>query len=946
MPIRINWLFALSLALFVAPRGFAADVPAQPSTPPHAKPTAAEIAAKLPPAATRSVDFAKDIKPLLEASCIQCHAKGKAKGGLSLETRDLTLKGGGTGPAIVIGKSGDSLMVHLVAAVDPENVMPKKGTKWTPEHVGLLRAWIDQGAAWDPSITFAKPPPMNLLPRPVPLPQGTEAHPVDRWMSAYFQSKGITPASVIDDRVFARRAYLDVLGLLPTSKQLDEFVKDPAADKRAKLVRQLLGDNANYADHWLTFWNDLLRNDYKGTGYIDGGRKQITGWLYSSLLTNKPYNQFVAELVNPAPGAEGFTKGIIWRGNVNAAMSPSMQAAQSISQVFLGVNLKCASCHDSFVSDWTLEDAYGLAAVYSDTPLELVHCDKPTGQIAKPKFLYPQLGTIDPTLPKAERLRRFAEIMVSPQNGRLSRTIVNRLWAKTLGRGLVEPLDDLEKAAWYPDLLDWLGEDLAANGYNVKHTLEVILTSRAYQLPSVEAPKPDDKTPYVFKGPLIRRMTAEEFSDAISALSGQWAEFPSSKDFDFSGGGAQLYGARLPAWIWTDEPLDAGVRRGGWQVVKQKIDEAQRQVAATQAAVASGAANAGDAAAKAKAASEEAAKLIAEAQGVLESPERAAQIAAAPEKMSAAAAGIVRHNVVFRKKFTINNDPSEGFAALAASQRADLRVNNQHVNPILTPDGSNNRAHVYDLRPYLQKGENVIVVYVESHTEKPRDASTPQLAQHLNGRSGMAFYARYREGAGGNLVEFTSDPSWHVRRAPEVDPNDPKLDDKLWLTARGLGASPIDEGPALDAIGRATPENPGLDIGTKLPGAIAVTARAGKIRSGLLISDPLQLAMARPNREVIVPVRSDVPSTIQGLEFTNGATLDEKLKNAAKKLAPEATKNPAAWVESVYTQSLARKPTDQEKQVAMELLGNPVKPEGVSDFLWAVTMLPEFQLIN
>jgi hypothetical protein len=855
------------------------------------------------------------------------------------------MKGGEAGPALVAGKSAESMMVHLVAAVDPENVMPMKGTKWTPEQVGLLRAWIDQGAAWDASITFAKPAPLNMTPRPVPLPTGTEAHPIDRWMTSYFQSKNVTPPSVVDDQTFARRAYLDTVGLLPTADQLNAFVADTATDKRAKLAKQLLSDNANYADHWLTFWNDLLRNDYKGTGYIDGGRKQVTQWLYTALLTNKPYNQFASELVSGAPGAEGFTKGIVWRGNVNASMSPAMQAAQSVSQVFLGVNLKCASCHDSFVSDWTLEDAYSLAAVYSDTPLEMVHCDKPTGKMARPKFLYPQIGEIDPNLPKADRLKRFAELMTSPTNGRLPRTIVNRLWARMVGRGLVEPLDEMENAAWHPDLLDWLAEDLVANKYDLKRTIELIVTSRAYQMPAVEAPKADeDRAKYVFAGPITRRMTAEQFADAVSGLSGTWADFPTSREVDFSGGGAQVYGAKMPGWVWTDEPLDAGVRRGGWQVVRAKMDEAQRLAAETQALVAQNAPNAADVAARAKAAADQAAALMAEAQAILQSPERAAQLAAAPEKLGPAAAGIVRHKVVFRKKFTIAGEPGEAFAALAASQPSSLTVNGTLINNFIIPADNANRIGVADLRPLLKKGENVITVQVDSHTENPGHGGRPQLAQHLNGRSGMAVYVRYRDG--GNLTELVSDPGWRVRRAPEGDVNALAFDDNTWLTARGIGGSPIDEGPVLDASGKPPADNPGLDLGPRIPIAIAHAARAGKIRSGLLASDPLQLAMARPNREVIVPVRDDTPSTIQALEFTNGATVDEKLKGASKRLQPQAAKDPAAWVDSVYAQSFARKPTDAEKKLAVEMLGNPVTADGVADFLWAVTMLPEFQLIN
>src|SRR4029450_13613691 len=134
-------------------------------------------------------------------------------------------------------------------------------------------------------------------------------------------------------------------------------------------------------------------NDYRGTGYIDGGREQITRWLYAALRDNKPYDQFVRELVNPsASGPRGFTKGIVWRGAVNASQTPPMQAGKSISQGFLGVNLKCPSCHDSFIDDWQLADAYGMAGIFADEKLELVLCDKPLGKDVPVKFLFPELG--------------------------------------------------------------------------------------------------------------------------------------------------------------------------------------------------------------------------------------------------------------------------------------------------------------------------------------------------------------------------------------------------------------------------------------------------------------------------------------------------------------------------------------------------------------------------
>ena len=934
--------------------GAAAASPALPPDHPPIVPGAAqkkgtaliitpELQGKLPTAASRPVEFVKDIKPLFDASCVQCHAKGKTKGGFSLETRDALLKGGDSGPAVVPGKSAESRLVHLVAALDPDNVMPVKGTKWTSDQVALVRAWIDQGAAWGEGVTFARPAPLNLKPRPVVLPDGPESHPLDRLLGDYFRRKGITPAASVDDPTFARRASYDVIGLPLSPAQLDEFLNDRTPEKRLNLARRLLADDLNYADHWLTFWNDLLRNDYSGTGYIDGGRKQITNWLYSALLTNKPYNEFVAELVNPTPASEGFMRGIVWRGSVNASMTPQMQAAQNVSQVLMGINLKCASCHDSFVSDWTLADAYGFASVFADKPLEMVHCDKPTGQIAAPRLIYPQLGTIDEKAPRPERLKRLAEVLTAPQNGRLSRTVVNRLWAKLVGRGLVEPLDDMEKPAWDADLLDWLAEDLVANQYNLKHSIELIVTSRAYQLPTVEKPADGDKAEYVFRGPYTRRLSAEQFADAVSSLSGQWADFPSSNEFDFSGGG-KVVKFKLPGWVWTDEPLEPGVRRGAWQIARTRMDEAQALMTAAQKKVIEGAADAPAATAKAKAAAAAAAQVMAEADAIIQSPERGAQVLAAPEKLPAEAAEIVRHKVVFRKKFTIEGDPYDAFGSIAASQRASVVVNGKPVGTARATPGSEGRATVLDLRPLLVKGDNVVVVSVDSHTERRgAPADKPQLSQHLNTRCGVAFYARYW--VNGRPLELMTDGTWKVRRTPEADPTPPAFDDATWASAKPLaGPAPIDEGPALDPTGK--PSEPGLDLGLRLPAAVAGAARAGQIRAALRSSNPLLAALDRPNREVVVPVRSDVATTFQALEMTNGATLDQKLRAAAPRLVPEVTQDPAGWVEETYRHALARKPTDAEKQAALETLGQPVKPEGVADLLWALAMLPEFQLVN
>ena len=244
----------------------------------------------LPEAVARPVDFSREIKPILETRCVKCHGRGNAKGGFSLADRVGLIKGGDSGPAIVPGRSAESYLVELVSGLDPENVMPQKGSRLKPEEVGLLRDWIDQGVPWDASVTFARAVPINLTPRRPVLPPAKDGvrNPIDRILQPYYRAHGFKPGRPVSDRVHARRVYLDTIGLLPSPEQLDTFLKDSRSDKRERLVRTLLADRRHYADHWLTFWNDALRNDYQGTGYIDKGRRQITGWLYTALLNNMP----------------------------------------------------------------------------------------------------------------------------------------------------------------------------------------------------------------------------------------------------------------------------------------------------------------------------------------------------------------------------------------------------------------------------------------------------------------------------------------------------------------------------------------------------------------------------------------------------------------------------------------------------------------------------------
>jgi hypothetical protein len=468
----------------------------------------------------KGTDFAHEVVPILKTKCAKCHTNGTYKGGISFDTREDLLKA----KAAVPGKSGASELLKRVRSTDDEVRMPPpKAEPLTAKEVAVLAKWIDDGLPWEPGFTFklvnyAAP----LKPRKVVLPpaQPGREHPIDRILGAYFAANKVAPLERLDDGAFARRVYLDLIGLPPAASELEAFVASKGENKRAELVRALLAENRSYTDHWLAFWNDALRNEYRGTGYIDGGRKQITAWLYQSLLVNKPYDTFTRELVNPKPDSEGFAQGIKWRGAVNASQIVELQFSQNVGQVFFGANLKCASCHDSFIDSWKLDDAYGLAAVIADKPLPEFRCDKPTGRTAGPKFIFSELGTIDPAAPKAKRLEQLAALVTHPDNGRFTRTMVNRLWHRLMGRGLVHPVDVMGNKPWSEDLLDYLAVYFAENGYDQKKLLEHIATSHAYQSKAVSLAKEITGDGYVFRGPELKRLTAEQFLDAIWMLTG------------------------------------------------------------------------------------------------------------------------------------------------------------------------------------------------------------------------------------------------------------------------------------------------------------------------------------------------------------------------------------------------------------------------------------------
>lgn len=471
-----------------------------------------------------------EVRTILAHNCYSCHSETKTKGDLRLDSKDAIMKGGEDGVVIVPNHPDKSEMIRRISLPKGhKEAMPTKGKRLTEKEIKILQFWIEKGAPWPDGNEKSIYRVAELAPRTptVPAATGDLNKPVDLFVNAYFQKNKITWKPVVDDRIYIRRVYLDIVGLLPPPEKVEAFVADARPDKRDLLAKELLAQNDNYAQHWMTFWNDALRNDYDGTGYITGGRFGISKWLYASLNDNKPYNWFVKELISPTKESEGFVKGIKWRGTINSSQRTEMQAAQNVAQVFLGLNLKCASCHDSFISDWKLADSYAFANIFADTLLEINRCDKPTGKIAGTRMLYPELGEIEVNASTEKRLRQLADLLVQPKDGRLYRTLVNRMWAQLMGRGIVELVDAMDNLPWSQDLLDWLAADFVANGYDIKKLIYTIVTSKTYQLPSSSVKEAGDMmaNDYKFTGMVRRRLTAEQFTDAISsAFSPMYAD--------------------------------------------------------------------------------------------------------------------------------------------------------------------------------------------------------------------------------------------------------------------------------------------------------------------------------------------------------------------------------------------------------------------------------------
>ncbi len=369
--------------------------------------------------------------------------------------------------------------------------------------------------------------------------QGFQAkNPIDAAVLAQWRALGVTPSPPCTDAEFLRRVSIDITGTLPTPAELGQFLADPAADKRARAVDRLL-ERPEYASYFALKWADVLRNRRDGQNNVQHGTFGFHDWIREQLARNTPYDQFAGAIL-AATGSVESSPPVQWY----RTMRETSAFVDDTAQVFLGMRLQCARCHHHPFEKWSQNDYYGFAAFFARVQRkpdpraermgrtgEVVYTSR-TGSVTHPKTgetMAPRGlgGEAVKTATGEDPRRALVAWLVDKRNPFFARALVNRYWAHFMGRGIVEPLDDmrLTNPASNPELLEALADSFTRSGYDLKALIRSICTSQVYGLSSVpNASSERDRQSFARHYP--RRMSAEVLLDALATVSGVPSAFP------------------------------------------------------------------------------------------------------------------------------------------------------------------------------------------------------------------------------------------------------------------------------------------------------------------------------------------------------------------------------------------------------------------------------------
>jgi hypothetical protein len=366
-----------------------------------------------------------------------------------------------------------------------------------------------------------------------PLPQHNY---IDQHIDAKLQRMKIQPSPATDDATFLRRVSLDLTGQVPTPEEVRTFLADPTPTrvKRAKKIDALIASGA-YADNWTIKWGDLLQSSRKFLG--EKGTFAFREWIRDAIATNQPYDKVVRKLITSSGSSYDDPAANFYRATRDAKAT-----MEKTTQVFLGVRMVCAQCHDHPFERWTQNQYFEMSAFFSAVGLrpgyeigeEIVYDIRNDYEMKHPKdsrVVPPQflIASTAPVKIPSDHGRReaLADWLVSKENPFFARAIVNRVWSYFLGRGIIDPVDDIRASnpPVNPALLDALTKDFVDHGFDLQHLMRTIVNSRTYQA-SFQTNEWNATDADNFSHAMPRRLSAEQLMDAVASATGARPVFP------------------------------------------------------------------------------------------------------------------------------------------------------------------------------------------------------------------------------------------------------------------------------------------------------------------------------------------------------------------------------------------------------------------------------------
>lgn len=481
--------------------------------------------------------WSSKVQPLFDIHCVKCHGPIEQKSGLELDTPEAIQKGGDGGPVIVPGNPAQSRLYQYLAADSDPHMPPKK--QLTEEQREAVREWISAMAA----------PPANESGPKVSRTFESVTEAIDAFVSESWNQRKIRPGPGVDDRTWCRRIYLDLAGRIPTPGEVDDFLRSESSRKRAELVDRLVCSD-EYAVRMREVWDVLLMGRTKRESHEE--RRKQNGWwrfLESSFRSNRPWHETVHALLvarSTKPEDEGASWFLYERRNDHQSI------AEAVAPVVYGTRIDCAQCHDHPLAREIKQAHYwGLVAAFNRS--KNVERSSVVGESAiggfvnftnlkkesQPAIMALLTGRIieearpgadqkeqdrddnylDPKakvrVPKFSRRAAFADA-ATRDNSLLGRAFVNRMWSVLIGRGIAHPVDEMNarNRPSHPELLDWLANDFALRGYDIRRLVRGIVLSQVYGL------GPANQAPETFAGAIERPLMAEQIARSWRVAAG------------------------------------------------------------------------------------------------------------------------------------------------------------------------------------------------------------------------------------------------------------------------------------------------------------------------------------------------------------------------------------------------------------------------------------------